>query len=337
MEKRRARKKWQRTRYPADKMVLNRLTHKLTEAIKKYKQDSISSYLEDLSTDKASDYSLWKATKKIKRPITQAAPLRKSDGTWGRTNEEKGNMFADHLEKTFQPLPRQTDQENILPVDSDEDYEINYVTPKEVKRETDSNINPKKAPGLDLITGKILKEIPRKAIVKLTYLFNAALRMKYVPKQWKIAQVIMIPKPGKPLEEVTSYRPISLLSIISKLFEKLLLKRLIQIIESKRLIPPHQFGFREEHSTIDQVHRITDTIEISLEEKKICSAVFLDVAQAFDRVWHKGLEWKLKRYLPKSYSLLLKSYISDSISVLSKKINIQAFARSMQESLREAS
>lgn len=122
-------------------------------------------------------------------------------------------------------------------------------------------------------------------------------------------QVIMILKSDKSLKDVTSYRLISLLSIISKLFEKLLPKHLIPIIESKRLIPAHQFGFRKEHSTIDQVHRITDTVEINLEEKKICSAVFLDVAQVFDRVWHQGLEWKLRRYLPKSYSILLKSYI----------------------------
>lgn len=237
-------------------------------------------------------------------------------------------MFADHLEKTFQPLARQTEQENTLPVDSGENYEIKFVTPKEVKNEIESNINIRKAPGLDLITGKILKEnLPRKAIVELTYLFNAAFQLKYVPKQWKIAQVIMIPKPGKPMEDVTSYRPISLLSIISKLFEKLLLKRLMPIIESKRLIPSHQFGFREEHSTIDQVHRITDIIEISLEEKKICSAVFLDVAQAFDKVWHQGLEWKLRRYLPKSYSILLKSYISDRYFQIKQEDKYSSFRK----------
>lgn len=113
---------------------------------------------------------LWKATKKIKRPIIQVTPLKKADGTWDRTNEEKGTMFADHLEKTFQPLPRQIEQENTLPVDSGEDWEIRYVTPKEVKNEIKSNINIRKAPGLDLITEKILKELPRKAIVKLTCL-----------------------------------------------------------------------------------------------------------------------------------------------------------------------
>lgn len=131
-EKRRARKKCQNTRYLTDKALLNRLTHELTAAIKKYKQDSISGYLKELSPDKASDYSLWKATKKIKRPIIQMTPLKKGNGTWVRTNEEKGNMFADHLEKTFRPPPRQTEKENTFSVASGENCEIKYVTREEV-------------------------------------------------------------------------------------------------------------------------------------------------------------------------------------------------------------
>ena len=82
-----------------------------------------------------------------------------------------------------------------------------------------------------------------------------------------------------------SYRAISALPIISKLFEK--------------LIPEHQFGFRLSHSTIDQVQRITDVIERSLEEKQVCTVLFLDVAKAFDKVWHEGLLYKLNKMLPK--------------------------------------
>lgn len=59
------------------------------------------------------------------------------------------------------------------------------------------------------------------------------------------------------------------------------------------------------------MHRIIWDIEKVLEEKKVCSAIFLDVAQAFDKVWHKGLEFKLRMYLSKAHSLLLKFYISD--------------------------
>lgn len=97
----------------------------------------------------------------------------------------------------------------------------------------------------------------------------------------------MIPKPGKPMQVVWSYRPISLLPVMSKLFEKILLKTIKPIIQEKNIIPSHQFGFRNQPSTINQIHRMTNKIEKSLEEKKVCSTIFLDVAQAFDKVCHK--------------------------------------------------
>ena len=111
------------------------------------------------------------------------------------------------------------------------------------------------------------------AIVKLTNLINAAFQLRYVPRLWKVAEVLMIAKPGKPPQEATSYRPISLLPVISKPFEKLLIKRINPIIETRNLIPAHQFGFREKHGTIDQVHRITNIIEEALEKKRVCSTV----------------------------------------------------------------
>jgi hypothetical protein len=77
----------------------------------------------------------------------------------------------------------------------------------------------------------ILKEMSRKGIVYLTTICNAIIRMGYFPSQWKLAQIIIIPKPCKPLEEFSSYRPISLLPIMSKIFEKAMLKRLRPILE----------------------------------------------------------------------------------------------------------
>ena len=82
-----------------------------------------------------------------------------------------------------------------------------------------SYTNVRKTPGYDLISGKVLKEVPKKAITLLTILYNSILRLSYYPLLWKFAQ-IMVPKAGKPVDDVTSYRPISLLPIPSKVFEK---------------------------------------------------------------------------------------------------------------------
>lgn len=120
-----------------------------------------------------------------------------------------------------------------------------------------------------------------------------------------------MPKQGKPATDVTSYRPISLLPILSKLFEKLLLKRLKPILDEKHIIPTHQFGFRHNHSTTDQVHRITTFNEKTLEEKQVSSTILLEVSQAFDQFWHERLFHKLELLLPPEYSQLLKYYLSD--------------------------
>jgi hypothetical protein len=98
---------------------------------------------------------------------------------------------------------------------------------------------------------------------------------------------------------------------MSKVFEKLILKRLKPIINEKHLVSTHQLGFRNNHSTTVQIHRITDIIEKTLESKRVCSAVFLDIVQAFDRVWHNGLLHKLRPTLPDHYYRLLESYLTN--------------------------
>jgi len=131
---------------------------------------------------------------------------------------------------------------------------------------------------------------------------------------WKFTQIIMILKPGKPPHRVTSYRPISLLPLLSKIFERIFHKRIQVDAVINEKIPAHQFGFREHHSTTQQCHKIINEILKSLEETKLCTAAFLDVQQAFNRVWHDGLLFKLKAALPTPYYLLLQSYLTERYS-----------------------
>ena len=253
---------------PQDKTALNGLCTKLKALIKVVKNETVCKYLSSLAPTKDSDYSLWKATKGLKRPKTQIPPIKTNDGKWARSAKDKADLFAEHLEETFQPLGRQTSYENITDMPRTSDYEdIRPVTFKELKAEI-RNTNAKKAPGYDLITGQIIKKLPENGIRKLLHIINAVLRLKYVPMQWKVAEVLMIPKPDKPPNDRKSYRPISLLPTLAKIFERLLLNRLKEMIEQRNLIPEYQFGFREKHSTIEQVHRLTDVIENTIEKKR---------------------------------------------------------------------
>ena len=119
-------------------------------------------------------------------------------------------------------------------------------------------LNPRKAPGSDGITNKVLKRFPARLVFLLTAIYNAALSNNIFPQPWKQAIVIGIPKPGKPKTDPTSYRPISLLCTIGKIYERILYTRLKDYAYDNKLIPDEQFGFRSKHSCVQQVHRIVE-------------------------------------------------------------------------------
>lgn len=307
-KKRKIRKKWQVTRYPPLRTQLNQLTKILSDKMKEFKNNIFQTNLQNLTAEKVTDYSLWKTASHMKRPKRHNPPIKKHNGAWAKSNCEKAALFAQHLQKTFQPYDSKV--EFNVPATVQESIDIKDVSFTEIVDEI-QKLKSKKSPGYDLITSEVLKNLPPKALQKLTVIINSCFRYEYVPLCWKVSEIIMIPKPGKDPTKVDSYRPISLLPVIGKLFEKLFSKRLKELINSKQLLPTHQFGFREKHSTTDQVHRIVHTIEETLEKKKVCSAIFLDVAQAFDKVWHEGLVYKLKMQLPIQYTSLLTSYINN--------------------------
>jgi len=145
----------------------------------------------------------------------------------------------------------------------------------------------------------------------VTQIFNSVLRTGYLPGQWKVSQIITILKPGKPAEEVTSYRPISLFPILSKLFEKIFLTRIKPVLQEIRFIPDHQFGFRQKHTTIEQVHLIRNVKKEALESNTYCTAALLDNSQTFDKVLHEGLLYKIEILFPDSIYKILTPYLEN--------------------------
>ena len=132
-----------------------------------------------------------------------------------------------------------------------------------VERTIQREAHPTKAPGYDLITGKLLKELPRKGLREITQIHNAIFRLEYFPCHSKIGQITMIAKPDKNPTEVTSYRSIRFLPLLSKILETLILKRL-----TNNAIPSHQFGFRPKHGTVQEVHRLINSINNDLQNKR---------------------------------------------------------------------
>ncbi|GFY09381.1 RNA-directed DNA polymerase from mobile element jockey [Trichonephila clavipes] len=131
-------------------------------------------------------------------------------------------------------------------------------------------------------------------------------------KAEKHASVIPILKPGKPRGAADSYRPISLLPVLSKLAERLILSKLNDFLATNKILISQQHGFRPQLSTSHQLLRIVEYAKSGFKEKKCTGAVFLDIQKAFDRVWHTGLLYKLiKINAPPQLILIIKSFLSN--------------------------
>lgn len=314
IEKRRLRRNWQRSRNPYDKTLFNKACKDLKAMLSDHRENTTATFFEKINNPKYDEHLLWKSTKYIKRPVKRNPMIKNADGSWCKSDKSTADSFALHLKNIFQPFDFNTNEEkdetlDFLDSPCQMDLPLKHFSPNEVQKEI-RTLSKGKSPGYDNINVNVAKNLTYKSVIFLTLIFNCILRLDRFPSQWKCAEVIMIPKPNKPENLLTSFRPISLLPIFSKLFEKLFLRRLLPVLEKNNIIPDHQFGFRQKHGTPEQCHRIINEITDALENKRYCSAVFLDIQQAFDRVWHHGLLFKIKKVLPAQFYLFFKSYLS---------------------------
>lgn len=185
---------------------------------------------------------------------------------------------------------------------------VNPVFPRELANFI-RRLKLRKAPGLDKIANCLLKSLPQKAVVLITKIFNSCLSLAYFPSAWKVAKVIAIKKPGKDGTIPISYRPISLLPSLAKLFEKIINSRLL--MHTKHLLINEQFGFRNAHSTVQQLARVSESIAHNMNLGHSTGMFLLDIEKAFDTVWHKGLIHKLVLCkVPMHLIKMIHSYLS---------------------------
>ncbi|GFY29226.1 RNA-directed DNA polymerase from mobile element jockey [Trichonephila clavipes] len=156
----------------------------------------------------------------------------------------------------------------------------------------------------------MVKHFPLKIILLLTFLINKILLLRHFPNNWKIALVFPIKKQGKNSKSPSSYRPIFLLSILSKITEHIILNRLRNFTDSINYINPNQYGFTRHLSTYHPLLRLTEKITSGFQRGRSTGAVFLDIQKAFDRVWVSGLIYKLiTNNFPPALIHLVNSYL----------------------------
>jgi len=174
-----------------------------------------------------------------------------------------------------------------------------------------NSLDESKSSGPCNIPIKIIK-ISKNLIAKsLSDICNKSFNDGIFPDANKIAKIIPIHKKGSK-NDTNNYRPISLLSILSKIMEKVISTRLISFMSSNGVICPNQYGFREGFSTSHSLLSITECIKQTIESKKYGCGVFIDLKKAFDTVNHQILLTKLEHYGVRNNALkLFKSYLSD--------------------------
>ena len=185
------------------------------------------------------------------------------------------------------------------------------ITPKMVRKVV-MNLDLSKASGPDCITVVVLKNCAPELSYILAELFNKCLKESCFPDCWKVSSVVPVFKNVGERSNAKNYRPVSVLSVVSKVFEKLVNNRIVDHLEKCGLFSDFQYGFRSSRSTADLLTAVSDRIGRAFNRSGATRAVALDISMAFGRVWHAGLLNKLKSYgISGQIFSLISSFLSN--------------------------
>ena len=275
-------------------------------------------YIGILQSKYDSNNTFWKMFASIINPDKQKKKtfINKvvyNDNTY-TDSKDISNAFNDHFvtvgKKLSDKVHGPSDYDKYMNINSIETIYLEPILQGEVIKEINF-LKDNKSPGPDNIPAKIIKYSKETIAPCLRHIFNLSIQSGTYPDLLKMSKVIAIHK-KKEKHNPDNYRPISLLDIINKIYEKLLYKRLINFLNKKKLLFEYQFGFRQYHSCSLALTEITDNIKHNIDKNGYTVGIFLDLCKAFDTVDHTILLGKLPYYGIRGQALsLIRSYLSN--------------------------
>ena len=172
-----------------------------------------------------------------------------------------------------------------------------------------------KAEGIDGITNEMIQNTGPLARKMILEMFNNVMTGAQIPSDWKIGDIVLILK-KPPRTDINNYRPITLISCVSKLLTKILAKRVSTAVGKEDIIGPEQSGFRPHRSCSDNIFILNSILEFNKSKKLLSYLLFIDLKEAYDRVDRGILLAKLAQLnFPDSFlSLLRNYYFQDNVS-----------------------
>ena len=269
-----------------------------------------------VSSQRLGSKDFWKICSRVlNKSKSSSTPLVNVDGSVSVSSESKAQRLCDQFASNS-TINDAGAQLPIFPPRTQHTVSLPQISSKRVQKlifELDSS----KANGPDSIPVTVLRHCAPELSSILSKIFNLCLKSSTFPTCWKQAVVVPVPKKGD-LTNAANYRPISLLSVVGKIFERILNEQIWKHLEAHNLFSDVQFGFRHQRSSADLLAHLTEHISNVLDKQGEARSVALDISKAFDRVWHAGLLHKLSSYgIQDKFLSLISSFLSNrSMSVV---------------------